>query len=139
MIKYSLTRIFNVIVTDLLFFIIICVGYLLLLIPGFIWFFMYGQAHFYSLIKGMGPFQALKASKLATNKSKRTLFNLYFLFGLVMSLIFGLPIQLVIIFHLPAYLLTFLQLFATYVYLINGYVIWKILDTNITVQGNVNS
>lgn len=134
MIQYIITRLIAVTVTGLLNWLIVLFGYLLLIIPGFIWFFMYSQAYFFSLIDGMGPLQALRTSKIATNTSKRKLFNLYFLFGFI----YGVPVFLLSILskllNLPDIVLTYIQVFGSYLLLTNNYVIWKVLKQNMKSQ-----
>jgi hypothetical protein len=130
MLQYIFTRLIAITATGILYWLIVVVGYLLLIIPGFIWFFMFSQAYLFSLIDGMGPIQALRTSKISTNKSKRKLFNLYFLFGLI----YGLP-QFILsilskLLNLPNVTLIYIQVFNSYLWLTNNYVIWKILKQN---------
>lgn len=137
MIQYIFTRLIAISVTGILMWLIVFFGYLLLIIPGIIWFFTYYQAHFFSLIDGMGPIQALKMSKIATYKNKRKLFNLYYLFGFII----GLPLFILSILskllHLPDIVLMFMQVFFSYLLLINNYVIWKTLKQNMNSQNLV--
>lgn len=134
MIQYIFTRLIAVTITGILNWIIVFFGSLLLFVPGFIWFFMYSQAYFFALIDGLSPFQALRTSKIATNTSKRKLFNLYFLFGSI----YGVPVLLLFILlkllKLPDIILTYIQVFFSYLLLINNYVIWKILKQNMNSQ-----
>ena len=134
MIQYIFTRLISISVTGILNWLIVLFGYFLFIIPGIIWSFTYSQAYLFSLIDGMGPIKALKTSKISTNKNKRKLFNLYFLFGLI----YGLPELflsiLVKLLNLPNIVLIFMQVFTSYLLLVNNYVIWKILKQNMNSQ-----
>lgn len=133
-IQYIILRLIPIIATNLLNGLIVFFGFLLLFIPGIIWFFMFSQAYLFSLIDGMGPIQALRMSKISTNNNKRKLFNLYFLFGFI----YGLPGFFLSILskllNLPNVVLIFIQVFSSYLWLINSYVIWKILKQNMNSQ-----
>lgn len=130
MIRYILTRLISLAATNLLNWFIVFFGFLLLFVPGVIWYFTYSQAYLFALIDGMGPIKSLKASKIATNKNKWQLFNLFFLFGLI----YGVPIELFSLLHLPITFQLPMQVFIFYLSSITNYVIWKTLKQNMNSQ-----
>jgi len=75
---------------------LICIcGFILLIVPGFIWSIQFGLFGYFMIDKGFGPIKALKASSAATKGSKGDLFVLYFiLFGInllgFLALVLGL-------------------------------------------------
>ena len=128
MIQYVLSRLFFVFFTNILYGLIVFAGSFLI-IPGWIWYFSYSQANLFSLIDGMGPIQSLKLSKIATKKSKRKLFNLLALIGLV----FGLPLYILnlvlTLITLPELMIlsAYISIISIYFYLVVNYTIWKTL------------
>jgi len=136
MIQYVLTRFIPLIGTNILFGLIVFAGYLLFIIPGLVLYYSYGQASFFTLIDGTGPIQSLKLSKIATKKSKRKIFNLVAIIGLV----YGVPLAIVTIiltvFKIPEFLILnmCIETFGTYLFSISSYVIWKTLCQNMVLN-----
>lgn len=132
MIHYVITRLIPLMGTNILYGLIVFGGYLLFIVPGLVWYYSYGQASFFALIDGTGPIQSLKLSRIATKKSKRKIFNLIALIGIV----YGIPLALVTIiltvFKIPEFLFLnmFIETFATYLFSVSSYVIWKTLRQN---------
>lgn len=132
MIHYIITRFVPLMGTNILYGLIVLGGYLLFIVPGLVWYYSYGQASFFSLIDGTGPIQSLKLSRIATKKSKRKLFNLIALIGLI----YGIPLALIglllTLFKMQEFLILnmCIETFATYLFSITSYIIWKTLRQN---------
>lgn len=132
MIHYVITRLIPLMGTNILYGLIVFAGNLLFIVPGLVWYYSYGQASFFSLIDGTGPIQSLKLSRIATKKSKRKIFNLVVIIGLV----YGFPLAIVTIiltvFRIPEFLILnmCIETFGTYLFSITSYVIWKTLRQN---------
>lgn len=73
--------------------LLIYIGFFLLVVPGVIFALMFAFAGYYVLDKGMGPIEAMKASKEATKGYKLDLFGLFVILGLmnvIGALLFGI-------------------------------------------------
>jgi len=78
---------------QILYGLILFVGFLLLVIPAFIWGIKYGFFGYFVIDRKMGPISALKASAKLTQGIKLKLFLLILIFSLIMlagALIFGI-------------------------------------------------
>lgn len=75
-------RIFNYIIGSIVYFVIVIVGYLLLIVPGIILGIKY-SLYGYFILEGAGPIEALKLSGQATQGAKADLFALNLLLFLI--------------------------------------------------------
>lgn len=73
----------NYFLGSLMYFVIVAFGFLLLVVPGFIWMIKYGVFQYLIIDKNLSPLEALKESGRITNGYKKKLF----LLGLAMILI----------------------------------------------------
>jgi uncharacterized membrane protein len=83
---------------QILYGLIVFLGFLLFLVPGFIWAIKYVFFGYCLIDKKIGPFQALKASAKLTEGVKWQLFLFFFLANLIMlasALFFGLGLLVV--------------------------------------------
>lgn len=102
------------IITQLLYSIIILVGFFLFIIPGFIWAIKYQFALYYVIDKNLSPFEALEASGKLTMGYKWQLLFLGLTLGLIniagmLALGVGLLISLPVAIIAPAYVFREMQ------------------------------
>lgn len=74
-------------------------GFLLLIVPGVIFAIMFSLGMYYVVDKGMGPIEAMKASKKATDGAKLDLFGFFILIGLLNmagAIVFGLGLLITV-------------------------------------------
>ena len=64
----------NMFVASILYVLIVCAGFLLLIVPGVIWFYKYSLFAHFIVDKGLGPIAALKESGVATQDAKWDIF-----------------------------------------------------------------
>ncbi len=78
--KVTIRQFINVLVVNLLYGIIILVGYILLIVPGVIWSLKYTYASTLVIDLKMRPLEALKASSTLTNGIKWRLFLISYVY-----------------------------------------------------------
>ncbi len=76
-------RILNYLAVELLYGLIVAAGFILLIVPAFIWGIQFGYARFAVLDEGLGPIEALRRSSDLTQGGRGNLF----LFGLILAAI----------------------------------------------------
>jgi uncharacterized membrane protein len=76
-----------VFLTEILYLIIVGLGFVLLIIPGIILFVMFSQAVFFALLEAKSPQDALKASRKLTNGNRWNLFIFYLIVGVITVLL----------------------------------------------------
>ncbi|KKW06255.1 MAG: hypothetical protein UY40_C0001G0033 [candidate division CPR1 bacterium GW2011_GWC1_49_13] len=76
-------KIFNYILANIAYFLVVVFGFILLFIPGLILSYKYILFPYFIVDRGMGPLEALKASGKATSGVKLKLFGFTILIGLV--------------------------------------------------------
>ncbi|MGE0251534.1 MAG: YciC family protein [Dongiaceae bacterium] len=76
----------NFLITSTLYTLITIAGFILLIIPGVIWFYKYLLSPYFVIDKNMDPIAALKASAKATRGEKFNLFILTSTFPLIIFL-----------------------------------------------------
>ncbi len=74
-------RIWNYLAVEFLYALIIAAGFILLVIPAFIWGIQFGYARFAVLDEGLGPIEALRRSSELTRDGRSNLF----LLGLILA------------------------------------------------------
>ncbi|MFI4911540.1 MAG: hypothetical protein ACIAQZ_07720 [Sedimentisphaeraceae bacterium JB056] len=72
------------VLTTILFYLVVLLGYILLIVPGIIFAVKFSLAPFFVIDKGLGPIQALKASSRATAYMKWHWFGFMFVAYMVM-------------------------------------------------------
>lgn len=82
-IRESLQYYFNFLVVTILVSVIAMAGFILLVVPGFIWATQYSMAPFLVIDKKMSPMEALRESSKITAGKKMQLFVFYFVLLLV--------------------------------------------------------
>ncbi|MBN1457610.1 MAG: hypothetical protein JW912_07150 [Sedimentisphaerales bacterium] len=85
--------------TWVLYFLIICGGFILLIVPGIIWSIQFSLAVYYVVDKRLGPIEALKASSRTTKGVKWELFGL----GIIGTLIMVVGLLCLVVGILVAY------------------------------------